>query len=202
LVRPNYSNDIEIVIFMQKKRKIIFAIFIVALGVGLRIFINEKINIPNFEAVTALSLLAGSFLGGIFGAIIPLLIVFFSDLYFGNTSVYIFTWVAYALIGIFGALLKRSSKYYFLKITGMGILSVVFFYLFTNFGWWLTFEMYPLTLQGLIECYIAGLPFLKNQLFSSLIFVPAFALIFSLVENRELGVESKYRRLWRKIMKI
>lgn len=187
---------------MQKKRKIIFAIFIVALGVGLRIFINEKINIPNFEAVTALSLLAGSFLGGIFGAIIPLLIVFFSDLYFGNTSVYIFTWVAYALIGIFGALLKRSSKYYFLKITGMGILSVVFFYLFTNFGWWLTFEMYPLTLQGLIECYIAGLPFLKNQLFSSLIFVPAFALIFSLVENRELGVESKYRRLWRKIMKI
>ena len=69
----------------------------------------------------------------------------------------------------------------------MGILSVVFFYLFTNFGWWLTFEMYPLTLQGLIECYIAGLPFLKNQLFSSLIFVPAFALIFSLVENRELG---------------
>lgn len=202
MVRPNYSNDIEIVIFMQKKRKIIFAIFIVALGVGLRIFINEKINIPNFEAVTALSLLAGSFLGGIFGAIIPLLIVFFSDLYFGNTSVYIFTWVAYALIGIFGALLKRSSKYYFLKITGMGILSVVFFYLFTNFGWWLTFEMYPLTLQGLIECYIAGLPFLKNQLFSSLIFVPAFALIFSLVENRELGVESKYRRLWRKIMKI
>jgi len=202
LVRPNYSNDIEIVIFMQKKRKIIFAIFIVALGVGLRIFINEKINIPNFEAVTALSLLAGSFLGGIFGAIIPLLIVFFSDLYFGNTSVYIFTWVAYALIGIFSALLKRSSKYYFLKITGMGILSVVFFYLFTNFGWWLTFEMYPLTLQGLIECYIAGLPFLKNQLFSSLIFVPAFALIFSLVENRELGVESKYRRLWRKIMKI
>ena len=113
MVRPNYSNDIEIVIFMQKKRKIIFAIFIVALGVGLRIFINEKINIPNFEAVTALSLLAGSFLGGIFGAIIPLLIVFFSDLYFGNTSVYIFTWVAYALIGIFGALLKRSSKYYF-----------------------------------------------------------------------------------------
>jgi len=195
LVRPNYSNDIEIVIFMQKKRKIIFAIFIVALGVGLRIFINEKINIPNFEAVTALSLLAGSFLGGIFGAIIPLLIVFFSDLYFGNTSVYIFTWVAYALIGIFGALLKRSSKYYFLKITGMGILSVVFFYLFTNFGWWLTFEMYPLTLQGLIECYIAGLPFLKNQLFSSLIFVPAFALIFSLVENRELVAEGKRLKL-------
>ena len=77
----------------------------------------------------------------------------------------------------------------------MGILSVVFFYLFTNFGWWFTFEMYPLTLQGLIECYIAGLPFLKNQLFSSLIFVPAFALIFSLVENRELVAEGKRLKL-------
>jgi hypothetical protein len=179
---------------LVNKRKIIFAIFMVVLGVALRIFINEKVNIPNFEAVTALALLAGSFLGGVFGAIIPLLIVFLSDLYFGNASVYLFTWLAYVLIGLFGTLLRNNSKYYFLKITGMGILSVIFFYLFSNFGWWLTFEMYPMTIQGLIQCYIAGLPFLKNQLLSSLLFVPTFALIFSLFEIKVLKIKTRELR--------
>ena len=76
----------------------------------------------------------------------------------------------------------------------MGILSVIFFYLFSNFGWWLTFEMYPMTIQGLIQCYIAGLPFLKNQLLSSLLFVPTFALIFSLFEIKVLKIKTRELR--------
>ena len=147
---------------MQKK-KILFAIFIVILGVVFRIFLNKVIGIPNFEAVTAISLLSGSFLGGFFAPLIPLLIIFLSDLYFGNVSVYFFTWSAFILIGVFGIFFKRDSKHYFLKISGGGILSVLFFYLWTNFGWWLTFGMYPMTFEGLIVAFIAGLPFLKNQ---------------------------------------
>ena len=185
----------------MNKRKILFAVFIIVFGVIFRIFLNEKIGIPNFEAITALSLLSGSFFGGVFAAVIPFLMIFFSDLYFGNTSVYLFTWSAFILIGIFGTFVKRNKKHYPLKITGMGIISVLFFYLFTNFGWWLTSGMYPMTFEGIIQCYIAGLPFLKNQLFSALIFVPSFAFIFSLLlESRKWRVESRY--LWRKIMKI
>ncbi|MDI6603164.1 MAG: hypothetical protein QME57_03570 [Patescibacteria group bacterium] len=40
--------------------------------------------------------------------------------------------------------------------------------------------------EGLITCYMAGLPFLKNQLASVLIFTPLFGLIFSLVFNKLL----------------
>ena len=163
------------------KKKLLFAISIIIFGVTFRIFLVEVVGFPNFEAVTALSLVSGSFLGGIFAPIISLSVIFLSDIYFGNTSVYLFTWSAFILIGIFGTLLKRNSKYYFFKITGLGILSVIFFYFWTNFGWWLTSGMYQMTYPGLIKCYIVALPFLKNQLFSVLIFAPIFSSIFLLV---------------------
>lgn len=163
--------------------KIIFAISIILFGVVLRIFLNEKIGIPNFEGVTALSLLSGSFFGGIYSFFIPFLMMFFSDLYFGNTLIFIFTWSAFVLVGVFGTLIKKNSKYYLFKITGAGIFSTLFFYMWTNFGWWLTFGMYPMTAQGLLECYLAGLPFLKNQLISAIIFTMSFTPVFSLISN-------------------
>lgn len=168
----------------MNKKKILSAISIIIFGVAFRIFLVEVIDIPNFEAVTAISLLVGSFLGGFFAPLIPLLIIFLSDLYFGNVSVYFFTWSAFILIGVFGIFFKRNSKYYFLKISGGGILSVLFFYLWTNFGWWLTFGMYPMNFQGLITSFVAGLPFLRNQLASVLIFTPAFSLIFSFIFDK------------------
>jgi len=168
----------------MSKKKILSAVFIVIFGVIFRILLNEKVGIPNFEAVTAISLVSGSFLGGIFAPVIPLLIMFLSDIYFGNTSIYLFTWSAFILIGIFGLILKRNSKFYSLKITGLGILSVLFFYLWTNFGWWLVSGMYPMNFQGLIRCYIAALPFLRNQIGSVLIFAPSFSLIFFFILNK------------------
>ncbi len=167
----------------MSKKKIILAILLILFSVVLRIFLNEEIRIPNFEAVTAVSLLSGSFFGGMYSFSIPLSVMFLSDLYFGNNFVYLFTWSAFILIGIFGNLIKRNSKNYTLKITGSGILSVLFFYLYTNLGWWLTSRMYPMDFTGLIECYVSALPFLKNQLLSVLIFVPAFVAIFSFVEK-------------------
>ena len=170
----------------MNKKKIIIAIFIIIFGLAFRVFLNEQIGIPNFEAVTAVSLVSGSFLGGFFAPLIPLSVIFLSDLYFGNASVHFFTWSAFILIGLFGIFFKRNSKHYFLKISGGGILSVLFFYLWTNFGWWLTSGMYPMTSGGLISSYIAGLPFLKNQLASVLIFIPAFILIFSSIFDKFL----------------
>ncbi|KPJ57528.1 hypothetical protein AMJ49_00150 [Parcubacteria bacterium DG_74_2] len=175
----------------MNKRKILFAIFIIFFGTFFRIFLNEVISIPNFEAVTALSLISGSFFGGIFAGLIPLLMIFLSDIYFGNTLIFLFTWSAFIFIGSFGILFKKDSKDYFLKISGGGIISVFFFYLWTNFGWWLVSRMYPMNFQGLIECYIAGLPFLKNQLISALIFIPLFSLIFSLIFNKIFEKETK-----------
>ncbi len=165
----------------MNKKKILFTLYIILFGVILRLFLNKEVGIPNFEAVTALSLVSGSFFGGFLAVMIPLFVIFLSDIFFGNTSVYIFTWSAFVAIGFLGSLLKRGSKRYTLKITSLGLFSVLLFYLWTNLGWWLTSNMYQMTLGGLIECYIAALPFLKNQLYSVLIFTPCFSYLFSFV---------------------
>ncbi len=161
--------------------KILSAALVIFFGAVFRIFLNKYFHIPNFEAVTALSLLSGVFFRGTYSVLIPLNIMFFSDLYFGNSAIYFFTWSAFALIGIFGNILKRNSKHLHLKSTALGVLSVLFFYAWTNFGWWLISNMYSMDMMGLIECYLRAIPFLKNQLLSVLLFVPSFSLIFSRV---------------------
>jgi len=180
-----------LIILNMNKKKILLAIFVIFFGVSFRIFLNKVIRIPNFEAVTALSLISGSFFGGTYAFFIPLSMIFLSDIYFGNTLIRLFTWSAFILIGVFSTLFKRNSKYYLYKITGGGFLSVFFFYIWTNFGWWLTFGMYPMNFEGLLQSYIAGLPFFKNQLASVLIFTPVFSLIFSFIFDKLFVRETK-----------
>jgi len=174
-------------------KKIIIAIIIGLLGASFRVFLNEKVAIPNFEAVTSLSLLAGSFLGGIYGAITSLLMIFLSDIYLGNTQIYLFTWSAFLLIGIIGSLIKNNSRHYVLKVSGLGLGSVLFFYLWTNFGWWLISGTYELSFFGLIRCYVAGLAFLRNQIISVLIFLPAFSPIFSFFSQKIFSRKSELK---------
>ncbi|MDO8265276.1 MAG: hypothetical protein Q7T34_02820, partial [Candidatus Parcubacteria bacterium] len=94
-----------------------------------------------------------------------------------------------------GTIIKRNSKHYSLKMTGLGIVSVLFFYLYTNFGWWLTSGMYPMNLNGLIMSYIAGIPFVRNQLVSVAIFVPVFVPIFSFIFNKQEQVIKILKRV-------
>ena len=44
------------------------------------------------------------------------------------------------------------------------------FYIITNFSVWILSNMYPLTIEGLIMCYLLALPFFQNTLISSLFF--------------------------------
>ena len=53
------------------------------------------------------------------------------------------------------------------------------FYLISNFGVWLGFKTYPLTWEGLVACYVAGLPYYRNSLLASFLFG---AVLFGLYE--------------------
>jgi hypothetical protein len=105
-----------------------------------------------------------------------------TDLIIGNTSIFIFTWSGLLLpIFLISALRIRNlpgrqagSKLEIIKATGLGVISNLFFFIWTNFGVWLldSWGMYAKNLPGLIHCYINGLPFLRLQLASTLLFVP------------------------------
>lgn len=172
-------------LFLKKidKKRFVLAIILILFGSIGRILL---LDLPNVETLTIASLLAGSMLGGGYTLIVPLTIVAITDMYIGNKPILIFTWTAWAIIGILGWLLRKSKKESFVfgfKMMGMGVVSSLFFYVWTNFGVWLMWpQMYPATWQGLISCYILGLPFLKMNLIGNLIIIPAtvFPLIFVL----------------------
>ncbi len=162
----------------------------------------EFIKIPNFEMITSLSLIAGAMLGGFFIFFVPLSIIVISDFYFGNTSIIFFTWSAFILIAFLGWLLRKKKKLslgFIGQMTGMGVVSSLFFFLYTNFGWWLLTNMYSHTFEGLIHCYIMGLPFLKTNLLGNLFFVPIFTSLALLAWKFYPILECKFSAKFKEI---
>lgn len=179
------------------KIQTICVISLIVFGVFGRLFLINYVAMPNFEIITALTLVGAVFLGRLLAIIVPLSILAITDVIIGNSPVLIFTWSAFAIIGVLGVFFrsiilsaeKRNKKcftsklftdirqklFFMFGMTILGVVSSLFFFLYTNFGWWLMSNMYPHTWGGLIQCYIMGLPFLKNNLIGNLIFVPIFS---------------------------
>jgi len=132
---------------------------------------------PNFTPLGAMALLAGANFKDLrIALIIPLVAMLISDALLGFHSSMLYVYCAVAII-ILGShlLIKRCTL---LNMTVGAVTSAVVFFIVTNFGAWLSHDMYPHTLAGLQQAYIAGLPFFKNTLVSNLIFtaVGFFAL--------------------------
>ena len=163
--------------------KIILAGSLIAFGIIGRLLLQDW---PNIETITATALIAGALLGWRWGAAIALIVIAGSDIFIGNNSIMIFTWSAFALIGVGGWLLRRKASFspkFIFQMTGLGLGAAVFFYLFTNFGVWLLFPMYPHTWAGLLACYTAAIPFFRFSLASTLIMVPIATIGFTYLQK-------------------
>ena len=196
-INMNFLENVKKV----SKKKLILAILLIAFGVGGRIFrIHFMPDLYNVEPITLVALLAGSYLGLSYALIVPLSVVAISDVYIGNTSVLFFTWSAWAIIGLFSLILRGSKKdslIFGFKMTGMGILSSMIFFIWTNFGVWMEWNMYAHTLSGLIKCYIMGIPFFKMNLLGNLVIISvvSFSLVLCLKLSKILLANKKNRKL-------
>ena len=84
------------------------------------------------------------------------------------------TWAWYAgMIGL-GMLLRRNQSP--LRIFGASLAAAVSFFLVSNFAVWMVWDMYPKTVNGLMLCYAAAIPFFRNELVSDVLFT---AVLFS-----------------------
>jgi hypothetical protein len=99
-----------------------------------------------------------------------------------HISGYVVTWLWYAGVCLLGhQLLKRATT---LRVTAAVLTSATSFFLLSNFVVWMG-TMYAHSLSGLGACYVAALPFYRNDLVSTalvsgLLFgVPALATRFA-----------------------
>lgn len=77
-----------------------------------------------------------------------------------------YTWTGFLLIGLIGWVLQ--SKITLGRVATGSIVGSVSFFLITNFGVWAAWSMYPRNFAGLTECYVAGLPFFRNEIIGDL----------------------------------
>ena len=146
---------------------------------------------PNVELITASMLLASVYLSRRQAFFLVLAVLAATDLFIGNSSIFIFTWSGFLLPALLLPHLLRRKSSLPLRATGWGIVSNLFFFTWTNFGVWLldSWNMYPNNIGGLMQSYIAGLPFLKHQLASTLLFVPLVFLAYSLLTRLSHNIQ-------------
>jgi hypothetical protein len=73
-------------------------------------------------------------------------------------------WIGYAILR------QRASAG---RVIGAALGASTSFFLASNFAVWLGFGSYPHTLSGLAACYIAGLPFYRNDVLSTTLLTSA-----------------------------
>lgn len=140
---------------------------------------------PNFELVTLAMVMVSFYLDRKLALILTVILMISSDLIIGNTNIYLFTWSGFLIPILFIGLFKNLKLNKIFSGTLAGISSNIFFFLWTNFGVWAldSWGMYPKTFAGLLHSYINGLPFLKYQLISTLLFVPIGFGIYSALNS-------------------
>ena len=135
------------------------------LGIFILIFISRVVpHPPNFTPIIALSF----YIPAIFGIkflIFYVLIYVLIDIFFGFHDASLFVWGSIFLISLISQYLANS---FITRIIGILTGSVIFLTI-TNFGVW-TSGYYGYSLNGLISCYIAAIPFFNNTLISTLIY--------------------------------
>ena len=123
--------------------------------------------------------------------ITPLALLIASDIYL-NKFVYGYrldwdqtvVWAWYLAILLLGGLLARKASV--LRVVGASLVASVSFFLISNFAvWTVSREMYPATWQGLMTCYVAGVPFFRNTVVSDLLFSAAFFGAGYLLSHRQ-----------------
>jgi len=138
---------------------------------------------PNATPLMAIALFGGTYLSKRWAILLPLIIVAISDLFIGWHRTVPFTWGAFALTGMLAwwiRLRPRPSR-----ILGGAVAGSLLFFLITNFGVWVAGTLYPQTLDGLRQCYVAAIPFFRNTVLGDLVYVTALFGGYALATSRQ-----------------
>jgi hypothetical protein len=153
---------------------------LVAAGAVSRIWFHE---LPNFAPIAAMALFSGYyFRSAKVAVLVPLLAMSLSDLVIGSYDwqVMAVVYAALALPVAFRGLLQKhlsiergSARSASLGLGGLltcSLASSLFFFIATNFACWCFGNMYEHNGQGLLLCYLQGLPFFRFTLAGDLFF--------------------------------
>ncbi len=134
-------------------------------------------HLPNFTPLASMALFGGALYGSRTKAfLMPLLILFLSDLFLGFHTTILFVYAGFLAITGIGFWLKGRLNVSNVIIAAL--LSSLLFFILTNFGVWVMYDFYPKNFAGLSEAYVAGIPFFRNDLLGNFFYSGVFFGIY------------------------
>lgn len=177
---------------MNKKAAIFYFLMLVAVTTLIKILCAPNIEFSGFTAVMAVALFAGLTSSSAKNAfLLPLIVLFISNiilevLFRLNLFVFhgFYKWqiLEYSLIlvlALIGMLLRKS------RTAGVFIAAfagpTLYFIVSNFFVWLISWQTlgYTHDIKGLTTCYTAGLPFYRNSIISTVVFLPVFIMAYN-----------------------
>lgn len=140
----------------------------------------------NITPVGAVALTGGAKLSPLWRWSVPFIALAITDSFLGWSAVSPFLYVSFAINIYFGT--KIGGKHRYAKLAGFAMAGSLQFFLISNLGVWMEGLLYPKTPAGLMACYTAAIPFLKNSLLGDLGWSLA---LFTVIERAQLWVLAK-----------
>jgi hypothetical protein len=128
-------------------------------------FAAPQLGTWNFVPMAAVALYAGSRLPRRWAWIVPVTAMVVGDLIVDHTKITSWTegwrWMGYATVGVTALLgpLSRIPRFGPWLLPVLSVAGSTLFFLTSNFAVWAEGLYYPMTLAGVLECYVKGLPF-------------------------------------------
>lgn len=139
---------------------------------------------PNMTPLTAMALFAGTQFPWPYAMGLGIGAMLVGDIALGWTPQNLAGYLVMAITVAIGRWVRRHPKP--ARVAGGAVSGSLLFFILSNFGVWLEGWLYPRTWEGLTACYVAGIPFYRNQLLGDLAYTAllfgGFALMHRWVE--------------------
>lgn len=168
---------------VNEMKKIAPNFWVITLMVFIAAFVRLLPHPPNFAPIAAMALFGGAYFNKrSLAFIVPLTAMFLTDAIIGFYSYGWIVYISFALIVLIGIVMLR--KVTIKNVILASLTASVSFFAITNFGVWALGTLYAKTTSGLMESYIAAIPFFQNSLIGDLFFSGVMFGVYELVKNK------------------
>lgn len=158
----------------------LFILILIVLCAGLRI---AGVLPYNFSPIAAIALFGGAmFSNRALAFVAPLSIMFISDLFVGLHDTMWAVYGAFLIIVLIGRLVSKKPS--MLAAMSGALAGSVLFFLITNAAAWFGNPYYSQDFAGLLNSYVAGIPFFRGTVIGDLLFTLVLFGSFKLADYR------------------
>lgn len=170
----------------------VLALMVVSAGAWRLLFTSGHSSLGNFTPIGAMALFGGCYFAEKWKAyLIPILTLWLSDLFLSYFVYYhklvffydgfLITYGSFALMVMMGSFIRKVN---IKNVVIAGVSAALLHWLITDFGVWMDGRLYPKTVEGLITCYVAAIPYVKNMLVANLLFSGVMFGVFEFAQKK------------------